>query len=47
MIATPTVLIKRALGKHMLQLKLDRSANSYWIVAASRGLKPATLDNQF
>jgi hypothetical protein len=43
----PTGLIMRALGKDLLRLKLDRNAETYWIMREPPGPAPATMKDQF
>lgn len=43
----PTALLSQLLRKDPLQLKIDRSAKSYWILRAPPGPDPETMRNQF
>lgn len=43
----PTGLIMRLLGKDLLSLRRDESAQSYWIPREPRGPAPETMKNQF
>jgi len=43
----PTGLIMRALGKDLLRLKLDRTAESYWIAREPPGPAPESMKDQF
>ena len=44
---TPTGLIMRMLGKDLLNLRRDETAESYWIVREPRGPAPESMKNQF
>ena len=44
---TPTGLIMRTLGKDILNLKIQKSAQTYWIKRDPPGPKPDTMKNQF
>jgi hypothetical protein len=46
-VLTPVALVMRLAGKDPLRLKLDRSANSYWIVRTPPGPPPDSMSNQF
>ena len=43
----PTGLIMRLLGKDVLNLRRDNTAESYWIAREPRGPAPETMKNQF
>lgn len=43
----PVGLIMRALGKDLLNIRLDDSASTYWIVRTPPGPEPQTLEEQF
>ena len=43
----PTGIVMRALGKDMLRLEREESADSYWIVRQPPGLKPESMKDQF
>jgi hypothetical protein len=47
LIFTPVALLFRLLGKDPLRLKLERSAQSYWIDRDPPGPDPATMNHQF
>ena len=46
-IITPFGLIMRLLGKDLLRLRFDPSAESYWIERVPPGPAPETIKNQF
>ncbi|MBX2859796.1 MAG: hypothetical protein KTR14_01080 [Vampirovibrio sp.] len=46
-IFTPTGLILKMLGKDLLRLKLDKSANTYWIHREPPGPPPESMINQY
>jgi len=46
-VLTPIAIVMRLAGKDPLRLKLDRSANSYWIVRKPPGPPPDSMSNQF
>ena len=43
----PIGLLMRLLGRDLLSLKLDRQAQSYWVVRAPPGPAPETMIRQF
>ena len=43
----PMGLLARLFGKDLLELKLDRDAESYWIARQPPGPEPETMSNQF
>jgi hypothetical protein len=43
----PTGLIMRAMGKDLLRLKTEPTADSYWIVRRPPGPAPVTMNDQF
>ena len=46
-VITPFGLIMRLLGKDPLRLRIDRTAQSYWIVRRPPGPPPESMRNQF
>lgn len=44
---TPTALVMRLFGKDPLRLRLDKSADSYWIERTPPGPAPETMRQQF
>ena len=44
---TPTALVLRLLGKDLLRLRIDRSAQTYWIARRPPGPAPDTMRRQF
>jgi len=46
-VLTPTKFIARLFGVHFLDLKLDRSAKSYWLYRPSQEKKPSSSEKQF
>ena len=46
-VLTPVAIVIRATGKDPLRLKLDRDADSYWIVRKPPGPPPDSMSNQF
>lgn len=46
-VVTPTALVRRALRHDPLHLRLDRTADSYWIERRPPGPAPQSLTNQF
>jgi hypothetical protein len=46
-VVAPTGFIMRLLGKDLLRLRFDASANSYWIARTPPGPDAASLKNQF
>jgi len=44
---TPTAIIMRALGKDLLNRRLDPAAESYWIERRPPGPRPETMKQQF
>jgi hypothetical protein len=44
---TPTALVLRLLGKDLLRLRIDHSAQTYWIVRRPPGPAPDTMRRQF
>jgi hypothetical protein len=44
---TPTALVLRLLGKDLLSLRIDRSAQTYWIARRPPGPAPDTMRRQF
>ncbi len=47
LVITPTSLLGRLFGKRFLDLKIDRSATSYWIKREDRPSEPADLERQY
>jgi hypothetical protein len=43
----PIGLLMRLLGRDLLSLKLDRQAQSYWVVRQPPGPAPETMIRQF
>jgi len=46
-VLTPVALILRLTGQDPLRLKLDRGADSYWMVRNPPGPPPDSMSNQF
>lgn len=46
-VMTPVALLMRIAGKDPLRLKLDSSADSYWIAREPPGPPPDSMSNQF
>lgn len=46
-VLTPIALVFRLTGQDPLRLKLDRDADSYWIVRNPPGPPPDSISNQF
>jgi len=46
-VVTPTGLIRRFLGKDPLRLRVDRSAETYWVMRTPPGPDAESLKNQF
>lgn len=46
-VLTPVALVVRLTGKDPLRLKIDRDADSYWIVRRPPGPPPDSMGNQF
>jgi hypothetical protein len=46
-VLTPVALVLRFTGQDPLRLKLDRDADSYWIVRKPPGPPPDSMGNQF
>ncbi len=46
-VLTPVAIVMRLAGRDPLRLKLDRDADSYWIVRAPPGPPPDSMGNQF
>jgi hypothetical protein len=46
-VLTPVALVVRVTGQDPLRLKLDRDAESYWIVRKPPGPPPDSMGNQF
>jgi len=46
-VLTPIAVVVRLAGKDPLRLKLDRDADSYWIVRKPPGPPPDSMSNQF
>jgi hypothetical protein len=46
-VLTPVAIFNRVTGRDPLRLKLDRDANSYWIVRNPPGPPPDSMGNQF
>jgi len=44
---TPVAIVVRLTGQDPLRLKLDRDADSYWIVRKPPGPAPDSMSNQF
>jgi hypothetical protein len=44
---TPVAVITRLIGKDLLRLKFDETAESYWIPRQPAGPPPETMRNQF
>jgi hypothetical protein len=47
LVITPIGLVARLAGKDFLSLKLDRTAQSYWIPRARKEHKPTDYERQF
>jgi hypothetical protein len=47
LVITPFGLTMRIMGKDLLRMKLDRDANSYWIIRTPPGPLPDTMKNQY
>ena len=46
-VLTPVALLLRLTGQDPLRLKIDRDADSYWIVREPPGPPPDSMSNQF
>ena len=46
-VLTPVAIVIRVTGRDPLRLKLDRDADSYWIVRNPPGPPPDSMGNQF
>jgi hypothetical protein len=46
-VLTPVALVVRLTGQDPLRLKMDRDADSYWIVRKPPGPPPDSMSNQF
>ncbi len=47
LVITPISLLGRLFGKRFLDLKIDRSATSYWIKRENKPTEPADFEKQF
>lgn len=47
LVIMPTGLLMRILGKDLLNLRIDRSAKSYWIKRVPPGPEADSMNNQF
>lgn len=46
-VLTPIGIIAKIFRKNFLELKIDKSINSYWEVREKRNFEPSDFDNQF